>query len=295
MLRQTLSQKMLQKLSPQQIQLMKLLQVPTVALEQRIKEELEANPALDEGVGEESSEFDQQEEGALSSTDDQNEEDYQDDSYDFDEYLNEYIEDDPASYKLRSDNSYSDEEEKTIPIAVEDSFHDYLEQQLGMLALKNEKQEIIAQQIIGSIDDDGYLRREPIAILDDLMFSQNIFAEEAEVLEVLKKIQRFDPPGIGARDLQECLKIQLELKLEREEFLDDEQIKWLKYGIRIITKYFDEFTKKHYEKLIRQLNVTEAQLKNAIDEILKCNPKPASGYSSNTSGRGTQYLSLIHI
>lgn len=290
MLRQTLSQKMLQKLSPQQIQLMKLLQVPTVALEQRIKEELEANPALDEGVGEESSEFDQQEEGALSSTDDQNEEDYQDDSYDFDEYINEYIEDDPASYKLRSDNSYSDEEEKTIPIAVEDSFHDYLEQQLGMLALKNEKQEIIAQQIIGSIDDDGYLRREPIAILDDLMFSQNIFAEEAEVLEVLKKIQRFDPPGIGARDLQECLKIQLELKLEREEFLEDEQIKWLKYGIRIITKYFDEFTKKHYEKLIRQLNVTEAQLKNAIDEILKCNPKPASGYSSNTSGRGTQYI-----
>lgn len=290
MLRQTLSQKMLQKLSPQQIQLMKLLQVPTVALEQRIKEELEANPALDEGVSEENSEFEQQEDTALNSTEDQGDDEYQDDSYDFDEYINDYIEDDPASYKLRSDNSYTDEEEKTIPIAVEDSFHDYLEQQLGLLAMKDEKEEVIAQQIIGSIDDDGYLRREPIAILDDLMFSQNIFAEESEVLEVLKKIQRFDPPGIGARDLQECLKIQLQLKLEREELLDDDQIKWLKYGVRIITKYFDEFTKKHYEKLIRQLNVTEAQLKHAIDEILKCNPKPASGYSGNTNRGSTQYI-----
>lgn len=291
MLRQTLSQKMLQKLSPQQIQLMKLLQVPTVALEQRIKEELEANPALDEGPEEEeNSDFDQLEDNSLSSTDDQSEDDYQEDAHDFDEYINEYIEDDPSSYKLRSDNNYVEEDEKTIPIPVEDSFHDYLEQQLGMLALRDEKEGIIAQQIIGSIDDDGYLRREPIAILDDLMFSQNVFAEEEEILATLAKIQRFDPPGIGARDLQECLKIQLQLKLEREDLLDDEQIKWLKYSIRIITKYFDEFTKKHYDKLIRQLNVTERQLKYAIDEILKCNPKPASGYTSGSGRSNSQYI-----
>ncbi|MEZ5040877.1 MAG: RNA polymerase factor sigma-54 [Saprospiraceae bacterium] len=290
MLRQTLSQKMLQKLSPQQIQLMKLLQVPTVALEQRIKEELEANPALDEGSNqEESSAFDEIEDPSMSNNDSQSEEDYQEESYDFDEYINDYIEDDPSSYKLRSDN-YAEEEERTIPIAVENSFHDYLEEQLGLLALASEKEEAIAAQIIGSIDDDGYLRREPIAILDDLMFSQNVFAEEEEVLAVLAKIQRFDPPGIGARDLQECLRIQLQLRLDQEELLDDDQIKWLKCSIKIVSKYFDEFTKKHYDKLIRQLNISEGQLKYAIDEILKCNPKPASGYNSGNGRTGIQYI-----
>ncbi|PHN02315.1 RNA polymerase factor sigma-54 [Flavilitoribacter nigricans] len=284
MLRQTLSQKMLQKLSPQQIQLMKLLQVPTAVLEQRIKEELEANPALDEGNSlDDSGEFD------LNNDETYEEKDKtQDEQYELDEYLTEYMQDDPSSYKVRGE-SYNSEEEKTIPIAVQDTFHEFLEGQLGLLELEDEREEAIAHQIIGSIDDDGYLRREPLAIIDDLMFSQNIFTNEQEVKAILKLIQRFDPPGIGARDLQECLRIQLEIKLEQEELHDDEQLKMLELALTIIKKHFDEFTKKHYEKLKQKLEVSESTLKAAIDEIVKLNPKPASGYSGNNS-RTTQYV-----
>jgi RNA polymerase sigma-54 factor len=284
MLRQTLSQKMLQKLSPQQIQLMKLLQVPTAVLEQRIKEELEANPALEEGNNlEETGEFD------LNNEENYEEKDKtQDEQYELDEYLTEYMQDDPSSYKVRGEN-YSSEEEKTIPIAVQDTFHEFLEGQLGLLELEDERAEAIAHQIIGSIDDDGYLRREPLAIIDDLMFSQNIFTNEEEVKTILKLIQRFDPPGVGARDLQECLRIQLEIKKEQEELYDDEQLKMLELALTIIKKYFDEFTKKHYQKLKQKLEVSEETLKAAIDEIVKLNPKPASGYSGNNS-RTTQYV-----
>jgi RNA polymerase sigma-54 factor len=284
MLRQTLSQKMLQKLSPQQIQLMKLLQVPTAILEQRIKEELEANPALEEGNNlDEAGEFD------LNNDDNYEEKDKtQDEQYELDEYLTEYMQDDPSSYKVRGEN-YSSEEEKTIPIAVQDTFHEFLEGQLGLLELEDEREEAIAHQLIGSIDDDGYLRREPLAIIDDLMFSQNIFTNEQEVKSILKLIQRFDPPGIGARDLQECLRIQLEIKLEQEEQHDDEQLKMLQLALTIIKKHFDEFTKKHYDKLKQKLEISEDTLKRAIEEIVKLNPKPASGYSGNNS-RTTQYV-----
>ncbi|MCB0614218.1 MAG: RNA polymerase sigma-54 factor, partial [Phaeodactylibacter sp.] len=289
MLKQSLSQKMLQKLSPQQIQLMKLLQVPTVMLEQRIKEELEANPALDEGA----------EQDELADMDNNNEiddnvseaDDLREDAYELDDYLNDYIEDDPASYKLRSNNYSTEEEDKSIPIPVESSFHDYLEQQLGLQDFGDERLEAIAHQIIGSIDDDGYLRRDPIAILDDLMFSQNIFVTEEEIVEVLKKIQRFDPPGIGARDLQECLLLQLYNKRDQEELEDMSLEEWdsLELAIEILKNHFDEFTKKHYLKLQNRLNITEEDLKGAIDEIVKLNPKPASGYSSSGS-RSTQYI-----
>ncbi len=284
MLRQTISQKLLQKLSPQQIQLMKLLQIPTATLEQRIKEELEANPALDEG-----NDHDNVEDEYSTAEEDRFEETNQDgDDYELDDYLKDYIDDDPASYKLRSNNYSSDEEEKTIPIPVEQTFHEYLEQQLGMMELKDDREEKIAYQIIGSIDEDGYLRRDPVSIIDDLMFSQNVFCTEEEILSIMKKVQRFDPPGIGARDLQECLRIQLEGKIEQyeEEETPDES---LTLALRIINRYFDEFTKKHYEKLKNQLNVTEETLKEGIDEILKLNPKPASGYSTNSS-RSIQYI-----
>ncbi|MEL6639643.1 MAG: RNA polymerase sigma-54 factor, partial [Bacteroidota bacterium] len=224
MLKQNLSQKLLQKLSPQQIQLMKLLQIPTATLEQRIKEELEANPALEEG--EEADEF---AEAGESETDDKEansesaensdteeakfaepeEEPPRDEEFELDDYLTEYIEDDPSTYKLKTENFSSDEEDKSIPIAVEDTFHEYLETQLGMVDLKDEREIKIASQIIGSIDDDGYLRRDPVAIIDDLMFSQNIVSSETEIYFLLSKIQKFDPPGIGARDLQECLALQL--------------------------------------------------------------------------------------
>lgn len=293
MLKQSLSQKMLQKLSPQQIQLMKLLQIPTATLDQRIKEELEANPALDEGE-----ETDENELYGSSSQDDSKEEKFEaegeeaparDEEFELDDYLNEYIEDDPSSYKLKINNYSADEEEKTIPIAVEDTFHEYLETQLGMLELEDERAVLIAQQIIGSIDDDGYLRREPISIIDDLVFSQNIITNEAEIEHLLKKIQRFDPPGIGSRDLRECLLLQIENKLDtKKDELSDEVISRLRLGYRIIEDYFNEFSKKHYQKLQRYLNITEEQLKEAIDEILKLNPKPASGYASNT--RALHYI-----
>jgi len=187
MLKQSLQQKLLQKLSPQQIQLMKLLQIPTATLDQRIKEELEANPALEEGE-----EVDELSE--LSKSDEENfgndansekesdsiidppepEEPKREEEFELDDYLTDYIEDDPSSYKLKANNYSTDDEEKTIPIAVEDTFHEYLEQQLGMLDLEDERQVKIAKQIIGSIDDDGYLRRDPSSIIDDLMFAQNV-------------------------------------------------------------------------------------------------------------------------
>ena len=294
MLKQSLSQKMLQKLSPQQIQLMKLLQVPTAMLEQRIKEELEANPALEEGseqddladVGNDS------DEGlADDNFSDSDGDDAREDQYELDDYLNDYIEDDPASYKLRANNYSTEEEDKSIPIPVERTFHDHLERQLGLVQFKDDRLEAIAHQIIGSIDDDGYLRREPVAIMDDLMFAQNIFVTEEEILSVLERIQRFDPPGIGARDLRECLLLQLYIKRDQEELEDMSLEEWdsLVVAIEILENHFDEFTKKHYQKLQNRLNITEDDLKGAIEEIIKLNPKPASGYSSSGS-RSIQYV-----
>ncbi|HHH50581.1 MAG TPA: RNA polymerase sigma-54 factor, partial [Saprospiraceae bacterium] len=194
MLKQNLSQKMLQKLSPQQIQLMKLLQIPTATLDQRIKEELEANPALEEGEEQDDSELENrvEEVGYKEETSDKEEEvpePSNDEEFELDDYLTEYIEDDPSSYKLRVNNYSADEEDKSMPIPVENTFHEYLEQQLGMLDLDGERQVKIVQQIIGSIDDDGYLRREPSAIVDDLVFAQNVTTNEEEVKQLLKKIQ----------------------------------------------------------------------------------------------------------
>ncbi|MFT4667101.1 MAG: RNA polymerase sigma-54 factor, partial [Patescibacteria group bacterium] len=287
MLKQNLSHRLLQKLSPQQIQLMKLLQIPTATLEQRVKEELEANPALEEGEeNEDTTDLLANNDEKYADDKKDAEEDFKEepetfreDEFELDDYINEYIEDDPSSYKLKVNNYSADEEEKTIPIAVEDTFHEYLETQLGMLKLVDEREELVARQIIGSIDDDGYLRREPVSIIDDLLFSQNITATEEEIFSLLKQIQRFDPPGIGAMDLQECLMIQLNHRAEHQkDTLEKEDQETFDIAIRIIDEYFNEFSKKHYQKLQRYLNITEKQLKNAIDEVLKLNPKPASGY-----------------
>jgi len=269
MLKQSLSQKLIQKLSPQQIQLMKLLQVPTTSLEQRVKEELEVNPALEEGPDRESEEPREEIKEAES----------EEDNYELDDYLNEYLEDDPASYKLRTGHYNPDEEEKQAPIAVEKTFHDYLEQQLGMQELEGENAEAIAHQIIGSIDQDGYLRRDISSIIDDLMFAQNIFVSEEVVEKLLLLIQSFDPPGVGARDLRECLLLQLDNQIAQQE-TSGEVDDGLRLARRIIRDYFEEFSKKHYQKLQKQLEISEDALKEAIDIILKLNPKPASGYST---------------
>ena len=298
MLKQKLSHKLLQKLSPQQIQLMKLLQIPTATLDQRIKEELEANPALDEGEEAEENEGPDSEDldplyGATDS-EDKTDPEYEEptekaDEFELDDYLNEFLEDDPTYYKTNIINQAPDEEEKHITIAVDTTFHEYLEQQLGMLDFADQREETIAHQIIGSIDDDGYLRREPVAIIDDLMFAHNIIAMPEEVISILKRIQKFDPPGVGARDLQECLEIQLQQKIDRAAKAGTNVELSLQKAKEIIGKYFNEFSKKHYQKLQRHVNLNEDQLKDAIEEILKLNPKPASGHAQQ-SNRGTYYI-----
>ncbi len=292
MLKQNLSQKQLQKLSPQQIQLMKLLQIPTATLDQRIKEELEANPALEEGEEESDELISETDNFGESSGDGENETEVEreepeaKDEFELDEYLSDYLEDDVANYKLKANNYSADDEEKTIPIAVETTFRDHLERQLGLLNLRDEREEKIALQLIGSIDDDGYLRRETYSIVDDLAFSQNVMAQEEEILDILKKVQLFDPPGTGARTLQECLLIQIERKLEFEEY--ESEKKYLEMARTILERYFDEFSKKHYQKLQKHLGITSEELKDTIEEILKLNPKPGSGFSSGQ--RVIQYI-----
>ena len=280
MLRQSLSQKMLQKLSPQQIQLMKLLQIPTATLEQRIKEELEANPALDEGDDyDDVFDLDNENFGETNENSENNEEP----EFEFDDYLKEYLEDDPSSYKMRADE-YVDEETKSMPIPVENSFHESLERQLGMLDL-NDREEIVAKQIIGSIDEDGYLRRESNSIVDDLLFAYNVETTVGEVESIILKIQKFEPAGIGARTLQDCLILQIEDKMEKEPKL---HVIERKMALKILKEFFDEFTKKHYLRMKKYLNLSDSALKAAIDEILKLNPKPASTVEGN--GLNSQYI-----
>lgn len=300
MLKQGQFQKMLQKLSPQQIQLIKLLQVPTDSLEERIKEELEANPALEEGLtdespdeeisdkqsddeeitgdGEEKAEAEEaeekeeqeapEEESKIDEAETEKEEDLLiDDGPDLTDYTDD---DEVADYKMRDDNYPEQDDKRVLPMPVSRSYHEYLEEQLGMVEL-DEHKEALAGYVIGSIDDDGYLRRPLDAMVDDLAFSQNVMCTEPELEEVLKIIQSFDPPGTGARDLQECLLLQLDRKV------NNTQIREL--AIRLIKDYFDEFVKKHYEKLQKQMDVDDELFKQVINAIIHLNPKPGSAYT----------------
>lgn len=272
---------------------MKLLQIPTPLLEQRIKEEMETNPALEDMENERYEETSDYPEEPTPVTDDYaNDETYsKEEGFDIDDYLTNYVDDDSASYKLRGDSYQADEEDRSLPIATESSFHEYLEQQMHLLELRDEREEKIAWQLIGSIDEDGYLRREPYSVVDDLMFSQNINTTEAEVLTMLRRIQRLDPPGTGARDLQECLLIQLRLRLEQEEeALEDHELAAIKLAIKLLDKYFEAFSKKHFEKLQRSLNISEKQLKAAVEVVVKLNPKPASAFSGGVMERSLQYI-----
>ena len=293
-MRTGLSQKQLQiqKLSPQQIQLMKLLQVPTALLEQRIKEEIEENPALEEGENSlEADTQDQEPEETSALETELEEEPMIDDEMEVVDYIQEYLdnEDDTPDYKLQGDGYNPDEEERSMPVAVENSFYDFLEQQIGLATFASEKERIIARQIIGSIDEDGYLRRDTFALVDDLIFSLNINVTESEIEQVLKKIQRFDPPGTGARDLQECLLIQLALRIENSN-KENSSRNALLLAFKIIDKYFDAFSKKHFDKLLKSLNISEKQLKQAVEEILKLNPKPSSAYIGDTKLSNNQYI-----
>ncbi len=266
-----LQQKLLQKLSPQQIQVIKLLEIPTLQLEQRIKKELEENPVLEL----ENENPDQ--EGENENMDDDNQDtDVDNDEFTFDDYYDE--EEDIPSYKLNTNNYSKDDVYVDIPFSVGTSFHEFLHEQLGMVNFSEEQRQL-AEYVIGNIDDDGYLRRDLSAISDDLAFNINIEVSENELLEILKVVQGFDPPGVGARDLQECLLNQLNRKNG-----DEKKTEYI-----IIADFFEEFTKKHYSKIQQKLELTDAELKDAIDHILKLNPKPGSSYS-NPLNKSNQHI-----
>lgn len=283
MLNQRLQQKLLQKLSPQQILLMKLLQIPSVALEQRIKQEIEENPALEETDEDDLISTDTEYEEPDDSDDyDQDKEEEidtknSDDEFDLDDYIAD--DDDIPAYKLNANNYSPDDEKREVPFVSGNSFHDLLFSQLGMRDL-TEKQEQIASYIIGNIDDSGYLNREISAMVDDLAFAMNIQATKDEILEMLYVIQDMEPYGVGARNLQECLLVQLKKK---EDPGPDNDL-----AIQLLERHFNEFTKKHYDKIIKKAHITEQQLKNAIDEILKLNPKPGNSHSD--SPRTNHYI-----
>ncbi len=266
-LKQHLAQKLEQRLSPQQIQLMKLLQVPTMELEQRIKQEIEENPALEEGAESIEEDYD-------------NEEDYTeelDGSTDFD--LSEYMDDDSPDYKTQVNNRSNDDEEYFVPLSGEQSFQEKLIEQLHLLDL-DDTQFSIADVIIGNLDESGYLNRTVYALVDDLAFSANIYVTEEQVEEVLSLVQELDPAGVGARDLRECLLLQL----KRTQSGDITRYT----AKKILEDHFEEFIKKHYDKIQLKLEIEDQDLKEAIDEILKLNPKP--GGSMKESAKPMQQI-----
>jgi RNA polymerase sigma-54 factor len=269
MLKQNLQQKLLQKLSPQQIQMIKLLEIPAMQLEQRIKKEMEENPVLEEGAEEEL--YSQEEDGKEDTQADQQ-----------DEFsLEDYMEDDEIpSYRLNAQNYSADDKREEIPFTMGSTFREQLKSQLGLRKL-TEKQEVLAEYVLGNIDDDGYLRRELEAIADDLAFSVGLETGYEELHAVLMIIQEFDPAGVGARSLQECLLLQIERK--------DMEQPVIRLAHAILKNHFDEFTNKHYDKIVQRLSITEEQLKAALEEILKLNPKPGGAVGDS------QVKSFHHI
>tara|TARA_B110000046_G_scaffold18788_1_gene17943 strand:- start:37819 stop:39276 length:1458 start_codon:yes stop_codon:yes gene_type:complete len=265
MLKQSLQYKLLQKLSPQQIQLMKLIQLPTQAFEERLKQEIEENPALDTGK-EESDSID---DDLSNEYDDSGNEKIDADDINIDEYLSD---DETPSYKTQANNYSADDEEKNVPYAAGTTFHQSLKNQLNTFRL-NEEEQAIAEFLVGSIDDSGYIRREIIDLVDDLAFTANVFTTEEKVISILRKVvHSLDPVGVGARDLKESLIIQLKTK-------EKNKIRIL--SIDILENAFDHFVKKHYKKLQEKFNISEEELKEVNTEISKLNPKPGSSYAGN--------------
>ena len=272
MLKQSLQQKQLQRLSPQQIQLMKLLQVPTVELEARIKEELEANPALEEGLEHESHD------------------DLAEQEVDRDESLeefnfDEYLDDDTPDYKTSIRNHGADIEEKDIPLGAGSTFREQLISQLGLQKLADYDR-MLGEHLIGQIDEAGYLRRDLDSIVNDLAFTQNLMVEREELEKVLNVIQTLDPAGVGATSLQECLLIQIRRK--QEQISDEVRLASMFLASKILEDHYDAFTKKHYSHILEKFEIDENVLKLALDEITKLNPKP--GNSGGDSSRPVQHV-----
>jgi RNA polymerase sigma-54 factor len=265
MLKQHLQFKLSQKLSPQQIQLMKLIQLPTQAFEQRLKQELEENPALETGKED------------LDSSNDEFDDIYEDSSdnetintedINIDDYLSD---DEIPDYRTKANNYSADDEEKSVPYAAGISFNQHLINQLNTVYLSDDEW-TIAEFLVGSVDESGYIRRPIVDIMDDLAFTQNVYTDEQTITKILSIVQELDPPGVGARSLEECLIIQL----ERKDITPS-----IELATSILKKSFEHFTKKHYKKLIQKHNITEAELKQAISEIERLNPKPGGSYSGN--------------
>jgi len=265
MLKQYLQFKLSQKLSPQQIQLMKLIQLPTQAFEQRLKQELEENPALETGK-ETTDEFEDDFENAQEELNDS--ETIEAEDINIDDYLSD---DEIPDYRTQANNYSSDDEEKVMPYAAGISFTQHLINQLNTFRLSSEEEDI-AYFLVGSVDSSGYIRRTLSDITDDLAFTQNVYTTEEEVEKILKVVHQLDPAGVGARNLQECLSIQLHRKTKNAD---------VELAIAIIDKAFDQFTKKHYKKLLQKFNITEQQLKGAIEAIERLNPKPGGSYAGN--------------
>jgi len=261
MLKQQLQQKLQQKLSPAQIQVIKMLEVPTLELEERIRQELEENPALEDGpeLDSETEEHD----------DDLNAEDGgNNDDIDLDEYM---ADDDIPDYKLKANNTSKDDKHEDIPFTVGMTFHEYLMDQVGLLQL-SEKERLLIEYVIGNIDDEGYLRRTAEAMVDDIVFQAGVQTTDEEMIHMIDMVRQFDPAGVGACNLQECLKLQLERK---------HSTVYVELAKRIIIEYFEEFSKKHYDKILRGLDIDDLMLKTVMNEIIHLNPKPGNAWGGN--------------
>ncbi|HRZ97125.1 MAG TPA: RNA polymerase factor sigma-54 [Paludibacter sp.] len=260
MLKQQLQQKLQQKLSPAQIQVIKMLEVPTLELEERIRQELEENPALEEGAD------------SNTETDDSDDYDNDDggnnDDFDPEEYT---YDDDIPDYKLKTNNNSKDDKREEIPFSAGMTFHDFLIDQLGLLTL-TELERQLAEYVIGNIDDEGYLRREPEAMVDDIVFNAGIHTTDEDIYKIIALIREFDPAGVAATNLQDCLLLQLDRKQETPEIIAAKNI---------LKNYFDEFSKKHFDKITRSLDITDEYLKKIISEIIRLNPKPGNAWSGN--------------
>jgi len=260
MLRQSLEQKLQQRLSPAQIQVIKMLEVPTLELEERIRQELEENPALEEGeeLREDEGDFD----------DDLNDDGGNNDDMDLEDYM---LDDDIPDYRLKVNNTSKDDKREDIPFSIGTTFHEHLIEQLGLQHL-SEHERLLAEYVIGNIDDEGYLRRTVESMVDDIVFHVGVHTTDEEMQRVVDVIQEFEPSGVGATTLQECLILQLERKKYRPE---------VDIALKIVRDYFEEFSRKHYDKIKKGLDVDDDMLREAVTEISHLNPKPGNAWGGN--------------